>query len=263
MEIIIGISASLVASLIWFLLTVFFKPLSISLSRLSKKNKGTFEYTWRGKRVVKFDSKESTRVTIGVLGKIEHEKKWLLEKDKYGQYKPLGGAIKLDDDLIAKFEKLDNFTEDLKTKYRGKANDARFFVKIKDNKKIQKHLSNKTLNFYVNELKREISEELGVDVFKSKILEVKLKQPTAVVARGLEENYSPLQVREYIQQFIFEVKILNLDALNRLLKTKENFVWVDKVDRNINFSLTSQWLAWKNPYTALKIDEKEHNSFDI
>lgn len=256
MEIIIAILTGLAASFIWFLLTIFIKPLSTSLSRISKENKGTFEYTWRKKRIVKYDSRESTRVTIGVLGKIEYDKKWLLEKGKNGQFKPLGGAIKLDGDLAKKFEKFDEFTEDTKTAYKGKTNDARFFVKIKDNKKIQKHLLNKTLDFYVKELKREISEELGKSVFEDNILEVKMKQPIAIVARGLEEIYSPLQVREYIQQFIFEVKINDINKLNQLLDTKTNFKWIDKADNSVNFSLTSHWLAKRIPHPKLKREEK-------
>lgn len=143
MNILYAVLIGLAANFILF----FFDKSSIWIQRKFKnKTNGFIIYNNpNGKTKVFLKNEKEVRVTIGVIANIRDTNNRLLViySNRDGQWKPVGGAIKLDDNLKSKIKKLscnNAYTEDVDTKYKAKPHDFRLMMPMKNNLKLLKIL---------------------------------------------------------------------------------------------------------------------------
>jgi|GEM_PF-2280964 len=219
-------------SVVSILSSVFIKPIYKKINKLFGRDIGERHYEKRnGNRIYIFPKKQETRVSISVLAKIEKDEKFLLISKKPTQnrqdsiFKPLGGVIKISNNIHEIFQKAGGYREDKRTRYSSKEKDARIFIKLNNNKIIDKAIYSEKLEFYQKELFREIREELG-DIGSYEVNEIfefgEKQQPVSVQVYYTEPNFSFLRCHDYVHHIIFQLEVKDNKLLDQImLKNKK------------------------------------------
>ncbi|CAM9130009.1 hypothetical protein [Mycoplasma todarodis] len=250
LEISVGVLVTLIAG---FLIAFMFRPtMFFFLKKFRKDKDDMIEYTFFDKRIVKFSKKEMTRVSIGVLASIINEKGEVLlnhSKRPGRAWVPLGGCIKIKGELkeVIKKNKL-KYTPDTKTPWSAKKDDMRIFTELSNNKKLQKILFGVSNKFYKRELRRELLEELKITKKEmNKIIKIETGQPQNIHIFAKSAKNSHSQMRDYLHQFIYKIKIIDVEKLNELVERDRDLSWIDLSKKNNkNIAITSFWIAHSN-----------------
>ena len=250
--------------LVWILttfITMIFKPWPVWLLGLIKNKNCVIEYKFRDKKIIKFPTKENTRISVGVLACIENKdgKLLLIKKGrKNGRrdnfWKPLGGVIKISNKIKKQFNKhkLD-YEFESNTKYAAKQNDLRIKANIKNNKIINKVIYSETNKFYISELTREIMEELEISKKDFEKLFTIDKKPISMNSWFRTKSQSPLRENDYLHQIIYNVKIKDVNSLKQQMNKIKKLKWIDLQNSGKEeLAITCYWLKERNKFKPFK-----------
>ncbi|NQZ29253.1 MAG: hypothetical protein HRT98_02600 [Mycoplasmatales bacterium] len=194
-----------------------------------------------------FSKKKKVRFTYGVLANIQTKNDGILlnqsKRDK--RWKPIGGALQFNDEiknyLASKKIKISTDTE-TKIYKANEQKDMRFFAEVKETHQIDKIISKQGMNFLVNNLKREILEEMPF----IKEQDIKVVRIKSVISQYKEAAISPIKVNDFNQQFVFDVEI-NVDNLkSKINKEDIKFFTLDEINSDENFADTIKYLSQEN-----------------
>lgn len=261
-EIEFTILTSILAAIIVAILAFLLKPIKRWFYRITKRSLGSRYYVKRnGEKIYIFPKKQYTRISVSVLAKIEKDGKFLLKSKKPNSirqdniFKPLGGVIKLTENMENILKKKDDIQYDTETRYSAKNSDFRIFMNLENNKIIHKALYSETLDFFQGQLRREISEELGnISLEKvDAIFEFNIQQPISIHINYTEPNFSFLRCHDYVHHIIFEFKIKDEKALKKLLSENKRIKFISLNDLH-NKTITAKLLDTKNKFKEISYE---------
>ncbi len=249
---VITVITTIIATIILEVLAlIFIKPISLFFLKLrNKKQDAIIEYWNNKKKITVLNKKRSVRISIAIFAKIGKGNKFLLIQDKVVDgrkddlIKPIGGVIKISDYADKKLRKL-HYKTDNQSRYNAKGNDFRIFVNIKNTKLINHIIYNETNEFYKNELKREMIEELKIDENQfNKVFSIE-EQPTNIESWMKTPSQSILKIdsMDYQQSIIFKVNVKDSKELEEIVKENKEIKWVDLSRCGTNVAVTAKWLS--------------------